>query len=104
MIHDVNDEDFDLEVIKSEKPVLVCFSAPWCGPCRMLQEAVDQVSKRSSNIKVCKINIDDNPVIPSKYGIRSIPVMMLFKSGEVVDSKLGAHAQGTIEEWIENKL
>lgn len=101
MTQQITDVDFEQEVLKSSKPVLVDFWAEWCGPCRMLGPIIDQVSNENSNtIKVFKLNIDENPGVPSELGIRSIPTMMLFKDGQVVATKVGVHTKAAIEEWI----
>lgn len=104
MIYHVNDDNFTQEVKESDLPVLLCFGATWCRPCQLLEPVLEEMDNKLSHLKICKMNIDENPVIPSQYNIRSIPVMMLFKSGEMIDMKLGAHAQGTIEKWIESQL
>lgn len=105
MTKHLNDSDFQKEVLESELPVLIDFWAEWCGPCRMLGPIVDQISEEmGSKIKVLKMNIDDNPDTPSKYGVRSIPTMMIFKQDKLLDSKVGVHPKTIIEDWINKTI
>ncbi len=86
----VNDADFDQEVLQSELPVLVDFWAPWCGPCNVVAPIVEEIAAEyAGKLKVCKINVDEAPGIVGKYGIRGIPTLMVFKNGEVVDQQVG---------------
>jgi len=81
--------------------VLVDFWAEWCGPCKQISPALDQIaSEHSGKITVAKVNIDENPMTPGKYGVRGIPTLMIFNNGELVSTKVGAMAKGKIEEWI----
>lgn len=100
MIKDITDNNFENEVLKSDQLVLVDFWAPWCGPCKMLTPILEQISSERKDIKIVKMNIDDNTATPSKLGIRSIPTMMIYKDGENVATKLGALPKNSIEEWI----
>ena len=85
------DAAFDQDVLKSEKPVLVDFWAPWCGPCRAMSPTVDAIaSEYAGKVKVGKMNTDENPSTPMRYGIRGIPTLLLFKGGQVVEQKVGA--------------
>ena len=97
----VTDSSFEQDVLKSEGLVLVDFWAEWCGPCKTIAPSLEQISEEmAGNITIAKINIDENPNTPTKYGVRGIPTMMLFKDGEVAGTKVGASPKGQIEEWI----
>ena len=100
----VSDESFEKDVLKAQGPVLVDFWAEWCGPCKQIAPALDEIAAEKDKITVAKINIDDNPMTPGKYGVRGIPTLMIFKNGEPVSSKVGAMAKGKIEEWINETL
>ncbi|RYE06013.1 MAG: thioredoxin [Rickettsiaceae bacterium] len=102
---DVTDDSFEQEVIKSDIPVLVDFWAEWCGPCKMLTPIINDLSKDlAGKIKIVKMNIEQNPEIPSSFHIRSIPTLMLFKDGQNIASKLGMLPKASIEEWIDSSL
>ncbi|TGY90531.1 thioredoxin TrxA [Marinicauda algicola] len=97
----VSDESFEKDVLKASGPVLVDFWAEWCGPCKQIAPALDEIAaEKDDKITVAKINIDDNPMTPGKYGVRGIPTLMIFRNGEPVSSKVGAMAKSKIEEWI----
>jgi thioredoxin 1 len=101
---EIDDSVFDAEVLKSDKPVLIDFWAPWCGPCRAISPLVEQLAGEfGDKIKFVKCNVDDNPISPGKYGIRSIPTLMFFKDGNVVDQVIGIVAKSKLEEVI-NKI
>ena len=90
-VQQVTDGSFESEVLKSELPVLIDFWAPWCGPCKAISPVVDEVAKEyGGRLKVVKMNVDDNPQTPSKYGVRGIPNLILFKGGQVKDQIVGA--------------
>lgn len=89
MAINLNKDNFETEVLKSEKPVLVDFWASWCGPCRMLGPTIEQLSEERDDIKVCKLNVDDEEEIAVKYGVMSIPTVIAFKNGEVVNQSVG---------------
>ena len=90
-VQQVTDESFDREVLKAELPVLIDFWAPWCGPCKAIGPVVDELAKEyAGKLKVVKMNVDDNPQTPSKYGVRGIPNLILFKGGQVKDQIVGA--------------
>ncbi|CDC18897.1 thioredoxin [Eubacterium sp. CAG:274] len=86
---DVKTADFEAEVLKSDKTVLVDFWAVWCGPCRMLSPVVDQIAEENPDIKVCKVNVDEEQQLAIKYGVMSIPTLLVFKGGELVNQSVG---------------
>jgi thioredoxin 1 len=103
-ILEVEDSSFDQEILKSDKPVLVDFWAPWCGPCKAIGPIVEELSLAFGNqIKFAKCNVDNNPVTPSKYGIKAIPTLIFFKEGNVVEQITGMVAKSKLEEAI-NKV
>lgn len=89
IIH-INNENFEQEVLKSEKPVLVDFFATWCGPCKMLSPILDQVAAERSDIKVCKVDVDQQPELAARYNVMSIPTLLVVRDGQVVNQALGA--------------
>lgn len=92
--------NFDEEVIKSDKPVLVDFWAPWCGPCRTVGPIVEEIANERSDIKVAKINIDEQPELAAKYQVMSIPTLMVFKGGEIVNRSMGAKPKQQILDML----
>jgi thioredoxin 1 len=101
----VTDSTFEQEVLKSEVPVLVDFWAPWCGPCRMVAPVVDEIAQQyEGQVKVVKVNTDENPNVASQYGIRSIPTLMIFKAGQRVDMVVGAVPKTTLANTLEKYL
>ncbi|MBD1936130.1 MULTISPECIES: thioredoxin [unclassified Microcoleus] len=101
----VTDATFKQEVLESEVPVLVDFWAPWCGPCRMVAPVVDEIAQQyDGQIKVVKVNTDENPNVASQYGIRSIPTLMIFKGGQRVDMVVGAVPKTTLANTLEKYL
>ena len=104
-ILEIDDGSFDTEVLQSEKPVLVDFWAPWCGPCKAIGPLVEELaSTYGDQVKFAKCNVDDNPVTPGKYGIRAIPTLIFFKDGNVADQITGIVAKSKLEESISNIL
>ena len=98
---EIEDSSFDTEVLQSEKPVLVDFWAPWCGPCRAIAPVVEELAGTfGDKIKFAKCNVDDNPVTPGKFGIKSIPTLILFNGGEIVDKVIGIVAKSKLEEML----
>lgn len=104
MLIEITDKDFKREVLDSQQLVLIDFWAPWCGPCKMLGPILEELAQDMSNVKIVKINIDDNLEVPSQLGIRSIPTMMLYKGGENIATKIGVLPKNSIKEWIESNL
>ena len=101
----VSDASFDKDVIGSGKPVLVDYWAEWCGPCLQIAPALEEIAKEmGGRLTVAKINIDDNPVTPTKFGVRGIPTLMLFKDGQVAATKVGALPKGKLVEWLRSVL
>ena len=101
----VNDENFDTEVLKSSKPIVVDFWAEWCGPCKMVGPILEEISdEMSSEGSIAKHNIDENPNQPTKYGVRGIPTMLLFKDGELKATKVGATTKSNIVSWIKENI
>ena len=101
----VTDENFDTEVLKSSKPIIVDFWAEWCGPCKMIGTTLEEISDEMTNeIAIAKHNIDDEPNTPTKYGIKGIPTMLLFKDGELKSTKVGATSKSDIVSWIKENI
>ena len=101
----VSDAEFDTKVLKSSEPVLVDFWAEWCGPCKMIAPFLDQLAAdKAGKLTVAKVNIDENPQTPRKYGVRGIPTMILFKGGQVAAQKIGALPKSKLYEWVDSVL
>lgn len=101
----ITDASFESDVLKSDKPVLVDFWAEWCGPCKQIAPFLEEIAKElDGKVTVAKINIDDNPMTPTKFGVRGIPTLMLFKGGTVAATKVGALPKSKLQEWIAASL
>jgi thioredoxin 1 len=97
----VSDATFETEVLKASGPVVVDFWAEWCGPCRMIAPALDEIQNAlGEKVKIVKLNVDENPGVASKYGIMSIPTLMIFKNGELASRQVGAAPKAKLEQWI----
>ena len=97
----VSDQNFDTEVLSSSDPVVVDFWAEWCGPCKAMSPIVEELaSEMSGKVKMVKVNIDENPNSPTKYGVRGIPTFMVFKNGALVDTRVGSMSKSQLSEWI----
>ena len=97
----VTDESFESDVLQAEKPVLVDFWAEWCGPCKQIAPALEQIAEEfAGKVTVAKLNIEESPTTPSRYGVRGIPTMMLFKGGQMASMKVGAMPKQKIVEWL----
>ena len=101
----VSDSSFDTVVLRASEPVLVDFWAEWCGPCKMVAPFLDELAtEMEGRVTVAKVNIDENPQTPMKYGVRGIPTMILFKDGQVAATKIGALPKSKLYEWVESVL
>jgi thioredoxin 1 len=100
-----SDSNFENDVIGSNLPTLVDFWASWCGPCKQIEQILEEISDEKKDvINIYKINIDNNPEVPQKYGVRGIPTLMFFNDGKLVDTKVGSLSKSSLNEWIENNL
>ena len=100
-----NDADFDQDINSQKVPVVVDFGAEWCGPCKQLDPILEEIAEENTDkFKVFKINIDENPMVPQKFGVRGIPTIMLFKDGKLIDTKVGSLPKSALENWIESNL
>jgi thioredoxin 1 len=101
----VDNSNFKASVLDSAEPVVVDFWAEWCGPCKMIGPSLDEISNEmAGKVKIAKLNIDENPELAAKFGVRSIPTLMMFKGGEVADIKVGAAPKTALSAWIGNNV
>lgn len=101
-VTEFTDDNFDAEVLQADGAVLVDFWAPWCGPCRQIAPMIDELASENPNIKIGKINIDDNPGAPQRFGINSIPTLLIFKGGEVSESFIGVRPKAALQEALDS--
>lgn len=101
----VSDDTFEQEVLKASEPVIVDFWAEWCGPCKTIAPALEELAEEfKGKVKFVKMNVDENPQTPMSYGIRGIPTLIMFKNGEVADQQVGAHPKTTLKAWIAKQV
>ncbi len=101
----VTDDSFDSDVLKASGPILVDFWAEWCGPCRQIAPVLESLAdEMGDKLTIAKVDIDDNPATPTKYGVRGIPTLLIFKDGEVVAAKIGALPKSALYDWVKSNL
>lgn len=103
--HAVSDASFESEVLQASGPVMVDFWAEWCGPCKALSPLIDELAaEMGDKVKIVKVNIDENPEAPTKYGVRGIPTLMIFKDGQVVDTRVGGMPKSQLTDWVKGAV
>ncbi len=101
----VTDANFDAEVRNSDVPVVVDFWAEWCGPCKQIGPALEELAaEMEGKVKIAKVNVDENPDLPAQFGVRGIPALFMFKDGQVVSNKVGAAPKAALQSWIESSI
>lgn len=101
----INNSNFEADVLKSSEPVVVDFWAEWCGPCKMIAPALEEIAaEMAGQVKVAKVNIDENPELAAQYGVRSIPTLLMFKNGEIAANMVGAAPKGRLSDWIKSSI
>ena len=101
----ISDDSFEQDVVNASRPVIVDYWAEWCGPCRQIAPALEELAlELKDRVTIAKMNVDENPRTPTKFGVRGIPTLMLFKNGEVASTKIGAMPKSKIKEWIESQI
>ena len=101
----ITDTSFETDVLKADKPVLVDFWAEWCGPCRMIAPALEEIAEEmGEEVTIAKLNIDENPEYPGRFGVKGIPTMILFKNGQPAATKVGAEPKSRLKAWLQNEL
>lgn len=99
--HHVSDQNFEAEVLQAPEPVVVDFWAEWCGPCKAMSPLVDEIAEEfGGQVKIVKVNIDENPHAPTKYGVRGIPTFMVFRGGQMIDTRVGSMSKKQLSEWV----
>ena len=103
--HTITDSNFDDEIKNSQLPILIDFWAEWCGPCKQIGPILEEIGEaKKDKLKIFKLNVDENPQIPQKFGVRGIPTLMLFKDGKLIDTKVGSLPKNMLESWIDPNL
>ena len=103
-VTDTTDDNFDTDVLQADKPVIVDFWAEWCGPCKQISPHLEELAAENDGVKVVKVNVDDNVMTASRFGVRGMPTLMIFKDGKVAATHLGAMSKSRISEWVSENV